>query len=82
MILVFDCGARCTFMSVANWLKQINEHADEGIVKVLVANKCDLPNPEVTADEGQALAKKFGMQFYRTSAKTGEGVDELFTQQT
>jgi hypothetical protein len=37
---------------------------------------------EVTNDEGMALAKKFGMQFYSTSAKTGAGVEELFSQQT
>ena len=82
VILVYDCGAKITFLSVQNWLKQINEHAEEGIVKVLVANKSDLASPEVTNDEGLALAKKFGMQFYSTSAKTGAGVEELFNQQT
>ena len=46
---------------------------------MLVANKSDLASPEVTNDEGLALAKKFGMQFYSTSAKTGAGVEELFT---
>ena len=51
-------------------------------MKVLVANKSDLASPEVTNDEGLALAKKFGMQFYSTSAKTGAGVEELFSQQT
>ena len=42
VILVYDVGTRQTFTNVQNWIKQINEHADEGIVKVLVANKCDL----------------------------------------
>ena len=61
VILVYDCGAKITYNSVSNWLNQINQHADLGIVKILVANKSDLANPEVTNDEGLALAKRFNM---------------------
>ena len=45
VILVYDCGERITFNSVVNWMKQIDEHAEKGIVKVLVANKSDLKSP-------------------------------------
>lgn len=53
VILVYDCSQRGTFNSIANWLRQIEIHADDGILKILVANKIDLPNPEVSLEEGQ-----------------------------
>jgi GTPase SAR1 family protein len=38
-------------------LKQIDQHADENIMRILVANKSDLPEQEVEPSEGQALAE-------------------------
>ena len=45
---------------------------------MLVANKSDLPNQEVPESEGRALAEEHGMEFYTTSAKTGENVEDMF----
>ena len=47
-------------------------------MKILVANKSDLPNQDVSESEGRALAEEHGMEFYTTSAKTGENVDNMF----
>ena len=52
VILVYDCSAASTFTNVSTWLKQIDQNADADITRILVANKCDLPNPEVTEAEG------------------------------
>ena len=46
---------------------------------VLVGNKSDLEDRrQVSKDEGQELADKYGIQFYETSAKTGDNVDAIF----
>ena len=44
-------------------------------MKILVANKSDLPDSQVDKAEGQALAAQHKMEFYQTSAKTGENVE-------
>ncbi len=45
VLLVYDCNQRQTFNSIANWLRQIEQHAEEGVLRILVANKIDLPDP-------------------------------------
>ena len=46
---------------------------------VLVGNKSDLADRrQVNTEEGQELADKYGMQFYETSAKTGDNVESIF----
>ncbi len=46
---------------------------------ILVGNKSDLEDRrQVSKDEGQELADKYGLQFYETSAKTGDNVDAIF----
>ena len=78
--MVYDCNQRQTFNSIANWLRQIEQHAEEGVLRILVANKIDLTDPQVTLEEGRQLAEKFKLEFFTTSAKTGQGVDDLFTE--
>jgi len=57
---------------------QIEQHADIHVNKVLVGNKCDSPKVQVTEAEGQALADRYGMKFFLTSAKANTGVTEVF----
>ena len=49
-------------------------------MKVLVANKSDMPDHEKKVDRarGMALAEQHGLTFFETSAKSGENVNEVF----
>ena len=78
VILVYDASQAQTFSNVRNWLKQIDQNADGDIMRILVANKTDLPNLEVEESEGRALAEQHRMEFYATSAKTGLNVENMF----
>lgn len=57
IILVYDCSEEQTFNNIANWLKQIETHASDNVVKVLVANKIDLPDRKISTEMGEALAE-------------------------
>jgi Ras-related protein Rab-8A len=47
-------------------------------MKVLVANKIDLPNRVIETERGEQLAKEYGLVFYECSARTGANINELF----
>ena len=48
IIIAFDLTSQDTFLSVTNWLQSIFKHKSEDIPKVLVGNKVDLLDVQVT----------------------------------
>eukprot|EP00357_Protocruzia_adherens_P000089 CAMPEP_0114976076 /NCGR_PEP_ID=MMETSP0216-20121206/2461_1 /TAXON_ID=223996 /ORGANISM="Protocruzia adherens, Strain Boccale" /LENGTH=203 /DNA_ID=CAMNT_0002336943 /DNA_START=44 /DNA_END=655 /DNA_ORIENTATION=+ len=78
IILVYDTTDATTFNNIRNWMRQIDQNAQSEVRRVIVANKCDLENKEVSIEEGRALAEEYGIQFFECSAKTGHNVEETF----
>ena len=78
IFLIYDLNHHESFDAINNWLGFINQYTNKEQVKIiLVGNKKDLER-KVKFEEGQNLAKKEGMLFFETSAKTGEGVIDMF----
>ena len=78
IILVFDLTNFDTMNKIRDWYNQIkNNTSSNDIGLVLVANKSDLKR-EVSNEECLNLSKELNIQFYETSALTGEGVNEIF----
>lgn len=79
IVIVYDVTNRATFLAIRNWMEQIDLHADVHVNKFLVGNKCDREYQRaVSREEGEALAKEYGIRFYETSAKQGFNVTETF----
>ncbi len=76
-IIVFDLQNRGTFYDVPAWIRELNINAP-GVPFILVGNKKDLKNREVSTEEALALAKKYNAMYFETSAKTGENVQNVF----
>lgn len=80
-ILVYDVSSRETFNKLDIWLNELETFSNKPeIIKMLVANKIDKPNREVTKAEGLNFAKKHSMLFIEASAKTKEGVQMAFEE--
>ena len=78
-MIVYDITNKKSFENVQRWIEDIRNQSPKTVLLVLVGNKTDLPDKRViTFDEGNEFAIKNGILFAETSAKTGEGVQEVF----
>ena len=82
IILTFDVTDENSFKNIRNWVKQIEQNAQNNVCKVLVGNKCDREDRKVTFEEGSKLAAEYNMKYFETSAKTNLNVNETFTTLT
>ena len=82
VILVFDVTTRKTFDDLKFWIESINSNVydNESIPIVIFGNKIDLQKREVTKKEATDFAEKNNFEYYETSAKTGEGVDNAIKE--
>jgi small GTP-binding protein len=81
-LLVYDVTSRKSFNNLPKWLELINEEIKKNAIFVVVGNTIDLKEQRtVSTDEGKAFAKNNGFIFAEVSAKTGEGIKDLFENQ-
>ncbi|EFO19615.1 Ras-like protein Rab-18 [Loa loa] len=81
VICVYDVSNRQTFEKLGHWMNEVDTYSTKmDAVKMLVGNKIDMSNREVTREEGLEFAKKYRMLFIEASAKTREGVQCAFEE--
>ena len=77
-LMVFAVNNRKSFQKINEWFTNISEHVDlKEKVIFIVGNKIDLVR-QVEKEEGEEFANKMGIKYKETSAKTGEGTEEVF----
>ncbi|PLB45353.1 GTPase Rab2, small G protein superfamily [Aspergillus steynii IBT 23096] len=87
-LLVFDITRPSSFVSCTQWLHDLRQIAEEGIVVILVGNKCDLSGDgsiqnqrRVTRQEAEDWCRQNNVvRYVETSAKSGEGVEHAFLE--
>ena len=78
-MVVYDITNRDSFEHIQNWIQDVKDQSPKTVLIVLVGNKIDLEeNRAVSYDEGSKFATKNGLIFEETSAKTGQGIEEIF----
>ena len=80
-ILTYDIKSESSFTSIEFWIQELKYKVEnENMILCLVGNKCDVSQDErkVSANKGKTFAQENNMIFYETSAKTGEGIKDLF----
>jgi len=80
VLLVYDICQKNSFLDVKSWIEQIIENADnDDIVMILCGNKCDNEKErKISKEEGENLAKNYGIPFFECSAKNNININEMF----
>ncbi|XP_064423607.1 ras-related protein Rab-37 [Latimeria chalumnae] len=79
LLLLYDITSKSSFDNIRAWLTEIHEYAQQDVVIMLLGNKADMNNERVIKqEEGEKLAREYGVPFMETSAKTGVNVELAF----
>ena len=83
IVLVYDVTKENTFDKIKEWAEQIlPDSKEDKIGLILLGNKCDMEERMVSEEQGKELAEEFGINYFETSALTGQGINEAFEQLT
>ncbi|XP_044739959.1 ras-related protein Rab-18-B-like [Chrysoperla carnea] len=80
-ILVYDVSNASTFSKLETWLSELDTYSTKHeIVKMVVGNKIDRENREVSREDGMRFARRHQTLFIESSAKTKDGVQCAFEE--
>ncbi|KAG4065863.1 hypothetical protein HA402_012541 [Bradysia odoriphaga] len=80
-ILVYDTTKKNTFQKLDSWLNELDIYGTKtNMAKMVVGNKIDQPNRQISRDDGFRFAKKHRTMFVEASALTSEGVRDAFEE--
>ena len=84
-IVVYDISNRSSFDTMKRWIDELKVRAPQNIVLALAGNKCDLADKRCVKENDiqeyvASVREVDGLDpiFGECSAKTGEGIQELF----
>jgi 50S ribosomal subunit-associated GTPase HflX len=63
---------------MVQWRNELISSRGEDIRLVIAANKIDLKERVIKAEQGQQFARANNSQYFEVSAKTGYGIESLF----
>ncbi|TKS91963.1 Ras-related protein [Collichthys lucidus] len=80
LLLLYDVTNKTSFDNIQAWLTEIHEYAQQDVVLMLLGNKADATHERVVKrEDGERLAKEFGVPYMETSARSGLNVELAFT---
>ena len=78
-IIVYDVTRPQTFLNLGEWYTKFITVCPNAVVGV-IANKIDRSDRLVPPEAGNMIKNWLGVSHYESSAKTGENIDDLFTE--
>jgi Ras-related protein Rab-2A len=75
---VYNSTDSRALQKLRSYLEHFRNNADEITKVYLIANYVDSIHKTVSYAQGLQFAKDLGIQFFEVSAKTGQGIAEMF----
>lgn len=79
IIIVYDVTRRESFDKVTDWIAEVRRFVPT-VPLIVVGNKCDREDRQVSKEDGQQLAEKQELIFLETSAKENTNIEAAFQQ--
>ena len=79
IMIVYDVTNAVSFENLKYWIQSIKTHIDidKGEVPaIIIGNKIDIFEREVKKEDAEAFAKEQKVNYFETSAKNGDGINE------
>ncbi|MFX1450928.1 MAG: GTP-binding protein [Promethearchaeota archaeon] len=77
VVMIFDLSNRQSFEQLDNWFNELKPDSI-GAKYIIIGNKSDLPERQVTYEEASQYALKRDTDYFEISAKTGENIAQVF----
>ncbi|MFX1262127.1 MAG: Rab family GTPase [Promethearchaeota archaeon] len=77
-LIIYDVSRPSSFMTIHDWFMKFVAVCPKASVVVL-ANKVDLKDRKVPVEAGKMLADWLDVKYFEVSAKTGENIEEIFS---
>ena len=79
IVIVYDITCKESFENVKMWLKQIDNYANQKVLKILVGNKADLENSRrVDKEKVLYFCQENNIYHIETSAKNSDKIKDIF----
>ena len=70
---------KTSFLKLKDWVSELQTVLGNDLLIAVACNKCDLSSRrEVSMEQAQDFANSLGATLFETSAKSNQGVEELF----
>ena len=77
IILIYDVTDESTFNSIPNWIQSAREKKGQNYPMIMLGNKIDLIDErKVRTEEGEEIAKKYGLDFFEISNKESVNIED------
>ena len=83
VMIVYDVTNEKSYNNLKFWIDSLQSNLYEDIDKVpiiLIGNKIDIPKRKIDKEIAKDFARKSNYEYFETSAKTGEGVDNAIKE--
>lgn len=80
ILIVFDVSRRKTLEHIHFWMDLVQLNCDTLPEILLLGNKVDLEQREVTTQDAETIAESYGIRFLEVSAKKNLNIDLAFNQ--
>jgi len=80
ILIAFDLTNQQSFDNLQQWILEVDRYANETSARIIVGTKSDLNSERIISkDAVNQFCSNKGLQYVETSAKTGDLVEEAFT---